>query len=169
MPSLSEVADVVGGAASYERIVSPVMTTRAELEGWVMTVERQLGDPAAACGLLCIPWRSGIVADLTSPAAAGGEMYAGPVSEQGDAIALTFPPKADYLADEETICLPMGIGLDAPEVHPVLGVMRYQAKRVCAGVWALNPSLNVDGLIHAFVVLHGVPDPAPWERRIVLA
>lgn len=47
-------------------------------------------------------------------------------------------------------------------------VITYGATRVTAGVWAIEPSLNMSGVIHGFVVVYGVPDPAPWERRIVL-
>ena len=46
-------------------------------------------------------------------------------------------------------------------------VITYGAVRVVEGVWAITPSLNVEGFIHGFVVLYGVPDPAPWERLIV--
>jgi hypothetical protein len=36
-------------------------------------------------------------------------------------------------------------------------------ERIVPGVWALNPSLNIPGVIHVFVLLYGVPNPAPWE------
>lgn len=48
-------------------------------------------------------------------------------------------------------------------------VITYGAGRVVDGVWAITPSLNVEGFIHGFVILYGVPDPAPWDRLIVLA
>ena len=28
--------------------------------------------------------------------------------------------------------------------------------------------MNLPGLFHAFVAIYDVPDPAPWERRVVL-
>lgn len=42
-------------------------------------------------------------------------------------------------------------------------IMAYGATRIVPGVWVLEPSLNVEELIHGFVLIHGVPDPAPWE------
>jgi hypothetical protein len=59
------------------------------------------------------------------------------------------------------------VALGEPEMTEH-GVLTYGAERVTAGVWAITPSLNVVGVIHGFVVIHGVPDPAPWERLIVL-
>jgi hypothetical protein len=47
-------------------------------------------------------------------------------------------------------------------------LVAFGAESVTTGVWSLAPSLNIPGRIHGFVVLHGVPDPAPWERRILV-
>lgn len=44
----------------------------------------------------------------------------------------------------------------------------YGLRKACAGVWALAPSLLIPGLVHCYMVFHGVPDPAPWESRIIL-
>jgi hypothetical protein len=44
----------------------------------------------------------------------------------------------------------------------------YSLRKACAGVWALAPSLLVPDLVHCYIVFHGVPDPAPWESRIIL-
>ncbi len=44
----------------------------------------------------------------------------------------------------------------------------FGLQRIAPGVWSLMPSLNMHGLLHAFVVLFGVPDSEPWDRRIVL-
>lgn len=48
-------------------------------------------------------------------------------------------------------------------------IKAFGAKRIAPGLWYLNPSFNFPGVIHAFVVLYGVPDPAPWEKRIHMA
>lgn len=44
----------------------------------------------------------------------------------------------------------------------------YGSQLITAGVWAIAPSLLVEGAIHAFLTLYDVPNPAPWERRIIL-
>jgi len=33
-------------------------------------------------------------------------------------------------------------------------------------VWAVQPSIVTSGY-HGFVILRDVPDPAPWESRII--
>jgi hypothetical protein len=69
--------------------------------------------------------------------------------------------------------LPMPVKAGQPQIRrePAVELEAYGAELVSPGVWSLAPSLNAEGLIHAFVVLYGVPDPAPWgmERRIILA
>lgn len=45
---------------------------------------------------------------------------------------------------------------------------RSGPSRSAPGIWCLSPSLNVPGLVHAFVVLYGVPDPAPFDKRILV-
>jgi hypothetical protein len=39
--------------------------------------------------------------------------------------------------------------------------------RLGPGIWAVQPSVLTEGY-HGFVVLRNVPDPAPWEPRIIL-
>jgi hypothetical protein len=34
------------------------------------------------------------------------------------------------------------------------------------GTWRVVPSVNIPGQIHAFVILCGVPDPAPWDHCV---
>lgn len=48
-------------------------------------------------------------------------------------------------------------------------VRAFGVERFASGVWTMAPSLNMPGLIHAFVVLYDVPHTPPWERLIVLA
>lgn len=62
---------------------------------------------------------------------------------------------------------PLSVREGEPEVTDE-EVITYGAVRVVDGVWAITPSLNVVGFIHGFVVVYDVPDPAPWERRIIL-
>jgi hypothetical protein len=82
------------------------------------------------------------------------------------------PKRADglntllLLLPNEVISLPINHGgmLLSKE-----GVEAYGVQKIAPGIWSLSPSLNVEYTIHAFVVLHGVPDPAPWERLVLLA
>jgi len=39
---------------------------------------------------------------------------------------------------------------------------RWGLRRLGPGVWELSPSIHEKGLVHAYVVLCDVPEPAPW-------
>jgi hypothetical protein len=47
-------------------------------------------------------------------------------------------------------------------------LLAFGAVQISSGVWAITPSLNVPGQLHAFVVIRDVPSPAPWERQLVV-
>jgi hypothetical protein len=65
--------------------------------------------------------------------------------------------------------MPMGVNVEGPQVHPSLGTLEaFGVEKICPGMWEMTPSLNVPGLIHAFVTLYDVPEAPPWESRIVV-
>lgn len=66
----------------------------------------------------------------------------------------------------EMLSIPVQPG--PPKLHPEGDVAQFGAQRIAPGLWSLSPSVNLPDLIHFFAVLHGVPDPAPWEQRIIL-
>jgi hypothetical protein len=80
------------------------------------------------------------------------------VLEDGS-VAIVFSPG---------VPLPIPIVAGKPKIGIGGDVESFGAKRIAAGLWALSPSLNIPEVIHGFIVLHGVPDPAPWERSIIL-
>lgn len=43
---------------------------------------------------------------------------------------------------------------------------RFVLYKLGPGVWKLAPSVTVPGMLHAFITIVGVPDPAPWETII---
>lgn len=79
--------------------------------------------------------------------------------------------------DSEHLVIALGPGVDIPlpvqfgpaEIGASGELDSFGLEQIAPGLWALTPSLNIPGVIHAFIVLYGVPDPAPWERRIVVA
>jgi len=72
------------------------------------------------------------------------------------------------LAPAPAIAIPI-IPDDEPAVTP-FGVLGFAAEQLGPGTWILNPSLNMPELLHGYVILTGVPNPAPWRRpRIILA
>jgi hypothetical protein len=124
--------------------------TFAEVSAWCAGAAEEFGDPSLPICQLFFRWQGSLAGD-------GAELICGMPE---DALVLLlgpgFPP------------LPLPVQSGEPVVDQDGELLAYGAERVTASVWAITPSLNAVGLIHAFIVLHGVPDPAPWERRIVL-
>jgi hypothetical protein len=149
-------------AEVVENVVSSVVTTQRELLDFLDQVEDVAGDPAAATCLMFVKWQRAVL--TRDGAVEDYEARWGQV-ETGGILLL------DFVDEEQRRELPLEVSMDAPRFVRLLdGVMvRYRARKVCDGVWALDPSLNIPGMLHAYVVLHGVPDPAPWEKRIILA
>jgi hypothetical protein len=63
--------------------------------------------------------------------------------------------------------LPINVD-EKPELDEEGRLRVFKIKEISSGVWALAPSLNIEGFIHAFVIIYGVPTPAPWVSRIVV-
>lgn len=126
------------------------MKTCAEVSQWCAGAMETFGDPSHPICQLFIRWRDNLITEPGEDLACGwldGELvlWLGP----------EFRP------------LPMLV--EAGDFRVSVGeLIAYGAELITTGVWAITPSLNVEGAIHAFVVLYDVPDPAPWERRIVL-
>lgn len=124
------------------------MKTRAEMLQWIEEAAATLGDPAIAVGQAFFRW--------DPKWRDGGEDLA--CHEEGGGIALVLGGTA----------IAVRVQLGEPKITPN-GLEAFGATPIAPGVWSLSPSLNLPGIVHVFVVLYGVPDPAPWERRIVIA
>lgn len=66
------------------------------------------------------------------------------------------------LDDFVELRLPVQIG-DYTQ-HRDGSVERFGMRRLGPGTWLLQPSLNIPGDIHVFVVMCEVPEPPPWEK-----
>lgn len=128
------------------------MKTCSEVSAWCAGASAEFGDPSVPVCQLFFRWQENLMAPRRDD-----ELVCGMV--EGELVLLLGP---------EFRALPMPIELGDLRLDDAGGLEAYGAYLITAGVWALRPSLNVEETIHGFVVLHGVPDPAPWERRIVL-
>jgi hypothetical protein len=108
--------------------------------------------------------------------AAGGVVLV--AMEFGDDLRLGLQSglRADYDVPEGILVLRFGqrevllpVQAGDPVMLPSGGVGIFGLRRLTRDTWALDPSLEIPGELHAFVVLVGVPSPAPWERLIVTA
>jgi len=128
------------------------MKTFAEVAEWCAGAAEEFGDPSVPVCQLFFRWQE----NLEIPRG-DDELVCG--MADGELVLLLGPEFRPFL---------MTVELGDMRLDEQGGLQAFGAYLVTTGVWALRPSLNAEGAIHAFVVLHGVPDPAPWDRRIVL-
>lgn len=127
------------------------MKTFASLAQWCAGATVELGDPAEAVCQAFFRWQDHLQPD-------GQDLVCG---MQGDQVVICLTPH---------VALPVAVQTGEPRLNEGGDALEaFAIDQVVPGMWSLRPSLNIPGLIHAFVVLYGVPDPAPWERRIVVA
>lgn len=64
--------------------------------------------------------------------------------------------------DGKAVTTQIPFNANGPRV--VLGdqLLRWGTIHMGPGVWVLSESIHVEGYYHGFVVLRGVPEPAPW-------
>ncbi|HWR36397.1 MAG TPA: hypothetical protein VN622_11060 [Clostridia bacterium] len=126
------------------------MRTISEVVKWCAGALVEHGDPAVPVCQLFFRW-------VETPAAyRGDELVCGVMDGQFGI----------WLCPGEAIAMPIVEG--AAEFGMLNAIDNFGATKIANGVWSLSPSLNLPDLIHGFVVLYDVPDPAPWERRIIL-
>lgn len=128
------------------------MTSCAEVERWIVGAAQKYGDPSKPVCQLFFRWQDLQRGDLLGPDLACGFV-------DGQVMLLCGP---------DIPPLPVTIVHGAPQVTARRQLLAYGATRIAPGVWSVAPSLNVAGVIHGFVVLYDVPDPAPWTRMVVL-
>jgi hypothetical protein len=119
------------------------MTDVTELQRWCEGSEQEFGDASAAICQLYFRWVDSLLDNHGDLLVCG--MLDGFVHLSVGGKPLPFPLLTDM------------VNLDA-----------YCARRVSRGVYSVMPSLHMPGVLHAFVTLYEVPEPAPWERRIIL-
>jgi hypothetical protein len=135
----------------FETLTS-VLTEPGELPMFLQGyVEETGGDPAEIVCQVFVPWRP----DATQPRDVRPEYI-----WTHRALILDFTHAG--------VVLPLDI---AGDLEPAIAdgkIEAYGLRKVCPGVWALAPSLLIEGIVHCYLVFHGVPDPAPWESRIIV-
>lgn len=132
------------------------MRTFSDLAQWCEGAAEALGDPAEAVCQSFFRWQD----DL--PNYRGDDLACGVLDGE---LVLLLEPRGGRLP------LPIRVGeAEVVRQGPHVELVKYGVELVTAGVWAVDPSLKIEGRVHTFVVLYDVPDPAPWggERRILL-
>lgn len=124
------------------------MKTFSELADWLTGAAEQFGDPSFPVCQLFVRY----IADVAG--------------YHGEELVCTAG--LNLWLDRQTP-IPLAISRNGPCMNSVGELTAFAARQLVPGVWFLTPSLNIPGVIDAFIVLYGVPDPAPWERRIIAA
>lgn len=134
-----------------------MMKTFDQVAAWLRGASEEFGDPSAPVGQLFARWQEDLLEIDRRP---GADVVCGigDANLQHGEVALILGPG---------FALPLPLATE-PQLNSAGELCAFGASSIAPGLWALTPSLNAEGLIHVFVVLYGVPVPAPWERRIVL-
>lgn len=121
-----------------------------ELLDWCEGAEREFGDASVPIGLMFV---------RLGHEGVGAELIDQDLTARADGVVLTLKLFGD------DVDLP--ISNDGPCIEDG-SLVAFGIRQVQAGLWHLTPSLNLPGVLHAFVVLYDVPSPAPWERLIYI-
>jgi hypothetical protein len=125
------------------------MRTSAELYNWSAEAEFEFGDPAKVVGLLFARYKALAPSNL----------------RLDDDVIATFMSDAIDLHLADLAPFTLSVSPDGPLLHEDGSLAAFAVDRVAPGLWVLEPSLNIPGEFHVFVVLHDVPEPAPWEQQ----
>jgi hypothetical protein len=123
------------------------MKTFAEVKQAREWARRQFGDPAAAVLHLFFRWHDGNGMEYT-----GEDLIA---SMWGGRFTL-------WVARQYPVSLPVVVGPEKIRNPQTMEMEAWGTSRLGPGVWALSPSLNQPGAVHAYIVLTDVPEPPPW-------
>jgi len=128
-----------------------------EVSRWCEQAELAFGDASTPVCQLCFRWVDDIYKGRVS-----GDLVCG--MDANDELLLCL--------GETWRPLPIPWRVGEPVVKEGPELEAYGLVRLGAGVWLLNPSLNLEGELHGFVTLYDVPEPAPFgeapERRRIL-
>ena len=139
------------------------MRTIREVCDWCTAVEHDMGDPAASVAQVFARYVEDVDAyrgeDLVF-GLHGGKAQNGAVALQ---LRLWVGP-AIHPAAIQGVIVPAT--MDGPK-FALDQLLTFGVRPVSPGLWYLNPSLNLPGQIHAFIVLYDVPTPAPWDKPVI--
>lgn len=130
------------------------MKTVDEVEDWCAGAELNFGDPSLPVCQLFVKCVEGD----SRPKSLKGYLDLFCYCDRNEMVLWLGPD----------LVIPIAVS-NVPQTNAAGELVAFGMEQIAFGVWALNPSLNLPEVIHAFVILYDVPSPAPWERLIVLA
>lgn len=127
------------------------MKRAAQLLEWIKGAAAEFGDASVPVCQMFLRWEQ----DLD--AYEGEDLACGLIDGQ---LAIDLGPQLGQH--------PIEIETTGARVDDQGRLAAFGVEPIAPSVWSLTPSLNMPPVVHGFIVLYGVPDPAPWERRIIL-
>ena len=117
-------------------------------------------------------WRAGALLECGDPSDPVCQMFfhfeSDLVHYDGAALACGCTPDGVLVLVGATASpLPVPVRVGDAAIAATGELEAFGLSPITGDVWALSPSLNLPGVLHGFVVLYGVPTPAPWEQRII--
>lgn len=120
-------------------------------------------------------WCRGAAEEFEDPAMVIGQLFLRHVDtawQQPDELVVRWSPQESQLMFDVHgfFKVPMWLPIveDEPKITPAGELEAFAIRQVCPGFWSMLPSLNIPGAFHVFVNIYDVPDPAPWEKRILV-
>lgn len=127
------------------------MKTIAELKQAREWARATFGDPARAVFHLFFRWHDG-----------NGAEYSGP-----DLIASMWNGRFTlWPSTQFPLSMPLVAGPARIADSNTMAMEAWGSERLGPGVWAISPSLNQPGALHAYIVLTDVPEPPPWSSPL---
>ena len=88
-----------------------------------------------------------------------------PITEGGVAtgmwsVLLALPTDRAY---PFTISFPARLGMMDGEMYKAGAMRHWGLIKIGPGTWKVDPSIHQPNVLHAYLVLCEVPEPAPWE------
>src|ERR1022692_2618633 len=130
------------------------MKTFAEVAEWCEGAEASFGDPALPVAQVFLRYVTDVDAYW------GEDLVCGMPAQKRTVSILRLRLWPTQSADTSETAVDVPISRDGPELREN-ELVGFAIQRIAPGLWCLSPSLNMPGLIHAFVTLYDVPNPAP--------
>lgn len=109
-------------------------------------MNKQELDPSQVVVDAVLTWVPGMPAKPGSGSVLRGNFFMAARNHRGQVVAFGFPVHTD------------GEPFDGDEKTPP----RFVVYKIAPSVWKVSPSIS-HPLLHAYLTLVGVPEPAPWE------
>jgi hypothetical protein len=120
----------------------------SDLQEWLMNAAERFGDPSIPVGQIFA-------------------RFAYKDARESEDIVVVWDGRELRIGVGEGDWLPIPVDVDGPVISEAGELECFGIREVCSGLWQITPSLNVPGVIHAFVIIYDAPIVPPWKSLII--